>query len=125
MLSSVDAPLGRVVYASDAAGAALLHGRTELVRRSFPSGEILRTRPLESEVIDLDSHDRVLHALCADGNLVSLDATDGTVLHRRPLPLYRPLCVYAAPDGTILVGTTAGQILRYPMIRRQDRTADE
>ncbi|MFG2591379.1 PQQ-binding-like beta-propeller repeat protein [Streptomyces sp. NPDC048438] len=123
-LFSVDAPLGPAVYACDAAGAALLHGRTELVRRDFPSGEVRWSRPLESGVIDLDSHDGALHVLCADGSLVSLDAIDGTVLHRRPLPPYQPLSLHAAPDGTILVGTTAGQILRCPTIRVQGRTDD-
>ncbi|WP_405808640.1 hypothetical protein OG524_01255 [Streptomyces sp. NBC_01520] len=121
VLFSVDAPLGRVVYVSDGAGAALLHGHRELVRRRFPSGKVLWGRPLESEVIDLDSHAGVLHALCADDSLVSLDAADGTVLRRHPLPPYQPLSLYAAPDGTTLVGTTAGQILRCPTIRVQDR----
>ncbi|MFD8800069.1 outer membrane protein assembly factor BamB family protein [Streptomyces atroolivaceus] len=124
VLFSVDVPLGRVVYASDAAGAALLHGRTELVRRDFPSGEVLWSRPLESEVVDLDSRAGVLHVLCADDSLVSLDAVDGTVLHRRPLPPYQPLCLHAASDGTILVGTSAGQILRCPTTRVQGRTAE-
>ncbi|MEV6732980.1 MULTISPECIES: hypothetical protein [unclassified Streptomyces] len=111
---AVDAPLGRVVYASDAVGTALLHGRTELVRRAFPSGEALWHRPLESEVIDLDTHAGVLHALCADDTLVSVDAADGAVLHRHPLPPYVPLSLHAAPDGTVLIGTAAGQILRCP-----------
>ncbi|MFE9910763.1 PQQ-binding-like beta-propeller repeat protein [Streptomyces clavifer] len=124
MLFSVDAPLGRVVYVSDAAGAALLHGRTELVRRGFPSGEVLWSRPLESEVIDLDSHAGILYALCADGSLVSVDAADGTVLHRRPLPPYGWLSLHVAPDGTALVGTTAGQILRRPTMRVPSRAAD-
>ncbi|WP_371611921.1 hypothetical protein [Streptomyces clavifer] len=124
MLFSVDAPLGRVVYVSDAAGAALLHGRTELVRRGFPSGEVLWNRPLESEVIDLDSHAGILYALCADGSLVSVDAADGTVLHRRPLPPYGWLSLHVAPDGTPLVGTTAGQILRRPTMRAPSRAAD-
>ncbi|MFD4029677.1 PQQ-binding-like beta-propeller repeat protein [Streptomyces sp. NPDC058637] len=124
LLFSVDAPLGRVVYVSDAVGAALLHGHREVVRRRFPSGEAVWRKPLESEVVDLDAHAGVLHALCADGGLVSLDAADGTVLHRRPLPPYQPLCLHAAPDGTILVGTTSGQILRCPAIRVQGRTAD-
>ncbi|MEU9086218.1 PQQ-binding-like beta-propeller repeat protein [Streptomyces sp. NPDC048357] len=112
VLFTVDAPLGRAVYASDAAGPALLHGRTELVRRAFPSGEVLWSRPLESEVIDLDTHAGVLYALCADGSLVCVDAADGALLHRRPLPPYGPLSLHAAPDGTVLVGTAAGQILR-------------
>ncbi|MET7368740.1 PQQ-binding-like beta-propeller repeat protein [Streptomyces sp. NPDC005566] len=124
VLFSVDAPLGRVVYASDAVGAALLHGRTELVRRDFPSGEVIWSRPLESEVIDLDSHAGVLHVLCADDTLMSLDAADGRELRRCPLPPYQPLSLHAAPDGTILVGTTAGQILRCPTIRVQGRTAN-
>ncbi|MFC9948554.1 outer membrane protein assembly factor BamB family protein [Streptomyces pratensis] len=114
---SVGVPLGRAVYASDAVGAALLHGHTEIVRRSFPSGEVLWNRPSESEVIDLDAQAGVLYVLCADDSVVSLDACDGTVLHRRPLPPYRPLALHAASDGTILVGTAAGQILRFPAIR--------
>ncbi|WP_328923775.1 PQQ-like beta-propeller repeat protein [Streptomyces sp. NBC_00190] len=114
VLFTVDAPLGRVVYVSDAAGTALLHGQSELVRRAFPSGEVQWSRPLEAAVSALDTHAGVLHALCADNSLVSLDAADGTVLHRRTLPPYQPLSLHAAPDGTILVGTTAGQILRFP-----------
>ncbi|MFE2555300.1 hypothetical protein ACFXGT_04585 [Streptomyces sp. NPDC059352] len=109
----VDHPLGRAVYVSDAAGPALLHGRTELVRRTFPAGEVVWNRPLECEVVDLDAHAGVLHVLCTDGALLSVDAADGTVLDRRPLPPYGPVSVHAAPDGTVIVGTTAGQILRY------------
>ncbi|MFB7368293.1 hypothetical protein ACFC0D_00355 [Streptomyces sp. NPDC056222] len=113
-LFTVDAPLGRAVYTDDAAGPALLHGRTELVRRAFPSGEILWSRPLDSEVKDLDTHAGALYALCLDGTLVSCDTADGTFLGRRALPPYGPLSLHAAPDGTILVGTAAGQILRLP-----------
>ncbi|MFE1551305.1 hypothetical protein [Streptomyces sp. NPDC058718] len=109
----VDHPLGRAVYVSDSAGPALLHGRTELVRRTFPAGDVVWTTPLDSEVVDLDAHAGVLHALCTDGILLSVDAADGTVLDRRALPPYGPLSVHAAPDGTVLVGTSAGQILRY------------
>ncbi|MFD3660163.1 hypothetical protein ACFWVF_06090 [Streptomyces sp. NPDC058659] len=109
----VDHPLGRAVYVSDSAGPALLHGRTELVRRTFPAGDVTWTTPLDSEVVDLDAHEGVLHALCSDGTLLSVDTADGTVLDRRPLPPYGPLSVHAAPDGTVLVGTSAGQILRY------------
>ncbi|MFI9744774.1 hypothetical protein [Streptomyces sp. NPDC052494] len=112
----VDRPLGRAVYVSDSAGPALLHGRTELVRRTFPAGEVVWTRPLDgeaSEVVDVDAHAGVLHALCTDGTLLSVDTADGTVLDRRALPPYGPLSVHAAPDGTVLVGTAAGQILRY------------
>ncbi|MFE9636854.1 PQQ-binding-like beta-propeller repeat protein [Streptomyces sp. NPDC006463] len=123
VLFTVDAPLGRVVYASDATGTALLHGQSELVRRAFPSGEVLWSRPLQSAVFDLDVHAGVLHALCADGSLVSVDAADGAVLHRRPLPPYQPVSLHAAPDGTILVGTTAGQILRYPAVHAPTGTA--
>ncbi|WP_329124608.1 hypothetical protein [Streptomyces sp. NBC_01353] len=114
VLFTVDAPLGRAVYTDDAAGPTLLHGRTELVRRAFPSGKVLWSRPLDSEVIDLDTHAGVLYALCADDTLVSCDTADGTVLGRRALPPYGPLSLHAAPDGTILVGTAAGQILRLP-----------
>ncbi|GEB56474.1 PQQ-binding-like beta-propeller repeat protein [Streptomyces gardneri] len=118
----VDRPLGRAVYVSDAGGPALLHGWTELVRRAFPAGDVVWTLPLGSEaegspksltVVDLDAHGGVLHALCTDGTLLSVDAADGTVLDRRPLPPYGPLSVHAAPDGTVLVGTAAGRILRY------------
>ncbi|MFB7592661.1 hypothetical protein [Streptomyces sp. NPDC056169] len=109
----VDRPLGRAVYVSDSAGPALLHGRTELVRRTFPAGGVTWTTPLDSEVFALDAHEGVLHALCVDGTLLSVDTTDGTVLDRRALPPYGPVSVHAAPDGTVLVGTTAGQILRY------------
>ncbi|MET9675231.1 hypothetical protein ABZY68_19355 [Streptomyces sp. NPDC006482] len=109
----VDHPLGRAVYVSDAAGPALLHGRTELVRRTFPAGEVVWTRPLDSEVIAVDAHEDVLHALCTDGTLLSVDTADGTLLDRRALPPYGPLSLHAAPDGTVLVGTSAGQILRY------------
>ncbi|RSS55017.1 hypothetical protein [Streptomyces sp. WAC01280] len=112
----VDRPLGRAVYVSDSAGPALLHGRTELVRRTFPAGEVVWTRPLDgeaSELVDVDAHAGVLHALCTDGTLLSVDTADGTVLDRRALPPYGPLSVHAAPDGTVLVGTAAGQILRY------------
>ncbi|MFC9704369.1 PQQ-binding-like beta-propeller repeat protein [Streptomyces sp. NPDC056943] len=112
----VDRPLGRAVYVSDTGGPALLHGRTELVRRTFPAGDVVWTLPLDSEtstVVDLDAHAGVLHALCTDGTLLSVDAADGTVLDRRALPPYGPLSVHAAPDGTVLVGTSAGQILRY------------
>lgn len=114
VLFTVDAPLGRAVYTEDFAGRALLHGRTELVRRAFPSGKVLWSRPLDSEVIDLDTHDGALHALCADGILVSCDAADGAFLGRRALPPYGPLSLHAAPNGTVLVGTAAGQILRLP-----------
>ncbi|MER5711860.1 hypothetical protein [Streptomyces sp. NPDC002122] len=112
----LDRPLGRAVYVSDSAGPALLHGRTELVRRTFPAGEVVWTRPLDgeaSELVDVDAHAGVLHALCTDGTLLSVDTADGTVLDRRALPPYGPLSVHAAPDGTVLVGTAAGQILRY------------
>ncbi|MGW6389292.1 hypothetical protein ACWFR1_02055 [Streptomyces sp. NPDC055103] len=109
----VDRPLGRAVYVSDSAGPALLHGRTELVRRAFPAGDVVWTTPLDAELVDLDAHDGVLHALCADGTLISADTADGTVLDRRALPPYGPLSVHAAPDGTVLVGTSAGRILRY------------
>ncbi|MFI6419900.1 hypothetical protein ACIBG6_21190 [Streptomyces sp. NPDC050842] len=109
----VDHPLGRAVYVSDSAGPALLHGRTELVRRTFPAGDVVWTTPLDSEVVDLDAHAGVLHTLCADGTLLSVDPADGTVLDRRTLPPYGPLSVHAAPDGTVIVGTSAGQILRY------------
>ncbi|MET9432886.1 hypothetical protein [Streptomyces sp. NPDC006551] len=113
VLFTVDAPLGRAVYVADAAGPALLHGETELVRRAFPAGDVLWSRPLHTEVLDLDAHAGVVHALCADDTLVSVDTTDGTVLGRRPLPPYGPLSLHAAPDGTVIVGTSAGQILRY------------
>ncbi|MFF8838489.1 hypothetical protein [Streptomyces sp. NPDC015130] len=118
----VDRPLGRVVYVSDAAGPALLHGWTQLVRRTFPAGDVVWTLPLDSgaedpagstTVVDLDAHAGVLHALCTDGTLLSVDAADGTLLDRRLLPPYGPVSVHAAPDGTVLVGTTAGRILRY------------
>ncbi|WP_329621677.1 hypothetical protein OG357_15230 [Streptomyces sp. NBC_01255] len=109
----VDRPLGRAVYVSDSAGPALLHGRTELVRRTFPAGDVTWTVPTDSTIVDLDAHAGVLHAVCTDGTLLSVDTADGTVLDRRPLPPYGPLSVHAAPDGTVLVGTTAGQILRY------------
>ncbi|MEU7515895.1 hypothetical protein AB0B13_28385 [Streptomyces sp. NPDC042898] len=112
----LDRPLGRAVYVSDSAGPALLHGRTELVRRTFPAGEVVWTRPLDgeaSELVDVDAHAGVLHALCTDGTLLSVDTADGTVLDRRALPPYGPLSVHAAPDGTVLVGTAAGQVLRY------------
>ncbi|MFD4866813.1 PQQ-binding-like beta-propeller repeat protein [Streptomyces sp. NPDC058412] len=125
VLFTVDAPHGRAVYASDGAGPALFHGRTELVRRVFPSGEVLWSRPLESEVIDLDAHAGVLYALCADGNLVCVDAADGSVIHRHPLPPYGPLSLHAAPDGTVLVGTAAGQILRRPATRVPDGSESE
>ncbi|MFE5482283.1 hypothetical protein [Streptomyces sp. NPDC056527] len=114
VLFTVDAPLGRAVYADDTAGQALLHGRTELVRRAFPSGEVIWSRPLDSDVIDLDTHDGVLYALCADDTLVSCDTADGAVIGRRALPRYGPLSLHAGPDGTILVGTAAGQIMRFP-----------
>ncbi|MEU3746564.1 MULTISPECIES: hypothetical protein [Streptomyces] len=114
----VDRPLGRAVYVSDTGGPALLHGRTELVRRTFPAGDVVWTLPLGPEteattVVDLDAHAGILHALCTDGTLLSVAAADGTVLDRRPLPPYGPLSVHAAPDGTVLVGTAAGRILRY------------
>ncbi|MFE1903608.1 hypothetical protein ACFW96_08060 [Streptomyces gardneri] len=118
----VDRPLGRAVYVSDAGGPALLHGWTELVRRTFPAGDVVWTLPLGSEaegsptsltVVDLDAHAGVLHALCTDGTLLSVDAADGTVLDRRLLPPYGPVSLHAAPDGTVLVGTSAGRILRY------------
>ncbi|MEU7071034.1 hypothetical protein AB0B30_21195 [Streptomyces narbonensis] len=124
----VDRPLGRAVYVSDADGPALLHGRTELVRRTFPAGDVVWTLPLSSEdgsssrsgsgsrsltVVDLDAYAGVLHALCTDGTLLSVDAADGIVVDRRLLPPYGPLSVHAAPDGTVLVGTAAGRILRY------------
>ncbi|WP_449344598.1 hypothetical protein [Streptomyces narbonensis] len=116
----VDRPLGRAVYVSDDGGPALLHGRTELVRRAFPAGNVVWTLPLGPEdgpgsvtVVDLDAHAGVLHSLCTDGTLLSVDAADGTVLDRRLLPPHGPLSVHAAPDGTVLVGTAAGRILRY------------
>ncbi|KQX10375.1 hypothetical protein ASC82_22055 [Streptomyces sp. Root431] len=109
----VDRPLGRAVYVSDSAGPSLLHGRTELVRRTFPAGDVVWTVPTDSTIVDLDAHAGVLHALCADGTLLSVDTADGTVLDRRTLPPYGPLSVHAAPDGSVLVGTAAGQILRY------------
>ncbi|MEU9998288.1 PQQ-binding-like beta-propeller repeat protein [Streptomyces sp. NPDC050848] len=112
-LFSVDAPLGRAVYTTDAAGAALLHGTKELVRRAFPTGEVVWTRPVDAEVLALDAYDGVLHALCADNTLVSADTATGTVLGRRELPPYGPLSLHVTPDGTVLVGTAAGQILRY------------
>ncbi|MEU9705177.1 PQQ-binding-like beta-propeller repeat protein [Streptomyces sp. NPDC047981] len=112
-LHSVDAPLGPAVHTVDAEGPALLHGRKELVRRAHPTGEIAWTRPLESEVVALDAHDGILHALCADDTLVSVATTDGTVLAHRPLPPYGLLSLHAAPDGTVLIGTSAGRILRY------------
>ncbi|MFD9030915.1 hypothetical protein ACFVZW_07140 [Streptomyces sp. NPDC059567] len=125
VLFAVDAPLGRAVYADDTAGRALLHGRTELVRRAFPSGDVLWSRPLDSEVIDLDTHDGVLYALCADDTLVSCDTADGAVIGRCTLPRYGPLSLHAAPDGTVLVGTAAGQILRLPAdTRAPSGTAD-
>ncbi|MFD8975116.1 hypothetical protein [Streptomyces sp. NPDC059593] len=123
----VDRPLGRAVYVSDSAGPALLHGRTELVRRTFPAGEVVWTRPLDgeaSEVVDLDAHAGVLHALCTDGVLLSVDAADGTVLDRRALPPYGPISVHAAPDGTVLVGTSAGQILRCRALPSGSRATD-
>ncbi|MGW6981999.1 hypothetical protein ACWGE1_21615 [Streptomyces sp. NPDC054932] len=114
VLFTVAAQLGRAVHTTDRAGAALLHGHKELVRRAFPTGEVLWSRPVESEVVDLDAHAGVLHALCADDTLLSLSTVDGTVLACRSLPSYRPLSLHVAPDGTVVVGTTAGQILRYP-----------
>ncbi|KOU35956.1 hypothetical protein ADK53_13490 [Streptomyces sp. WM6373] len=117
VLFSVDAPLGRAVHADDGTGAALFHGRTELVRRAFPSGVVQWSRPLESEVIGLDTHAGVLHALCADGTLVSVDTPDGILLATRRLPPHGPLCLHAAPDGTVVVGTAAGQVLRCPAVR--------
>ncbi|MBT2441520.1 hypothetical protein J7E93_15635 [Streptomyces sp. ISL-36] len=113
VLFSADTPLGRAVYTTDAAGPALLHGRTELVRRAFPAGEVVWSRPLGSAVVDLDAHAGVLHAVCADDTLVSVDTADGTVLDRRPLPPYGACSLHVSPDGTVLIGTAAGQILRY------------
>ncbi|MEU2231436.1 hypothetical protein [Streptomyces vietnamensis] len=112
-LFTADAPLGKAVYVSDAAGPALLHGERELVRRTFPAGEVVWRRPLDAAVTALDAHDGVLHALCADDSLVSIGTADGTVLDRRPLPAYGPCSLHVAPDGTVLVGTSAGRILRY------------
>ncbi|MEW2587349.1 hypothetical protein [Streptomyces virginiae] len=122
LLFSADAPLGPAVHADDATGAALFHGRTELVRRAFPSGVVQWSRPLESEVIGLDTHAGVLHALCADGTLVSVDTADGSLVATRRLPPHGPLTLHAAPDGTVFVGTAAGQILRCPAVRASSGT---
>ncbi|MFB6861320.1 hypothetical protein ACFCZQ_08265 [Streptomyces virginiae] len=122
VLFSADAPLGRAVHADDGTGAALFHGRTELVRRAFPSGAVQWNRPLESEVIGLDTHAGVLHALCADGTLVSVDTADGALVATRRLPPHGPLSLHAAPDGTVVVGTAAGQILRCPAVRAPSGT---
>ncbi|MGW8766428.1 hypothetical protein ACWGN5_28470 [Streptomyces sp. NPDC055815] len=112
-LFTTDAPLGRAVYVSDAIGPALVHGGSELIRRTFPAGDVGWRRPLDAVVTALDAHDGVLHALCADDTLVSVDSADGTVLDRRTLPSYGLLSLRVAPDGTVLVGTCAGRILRY------------
>ncbi|GGS69471.1 hypothetical protein GCM10010222_07910 [Streptomyces tanashiensis] len=113
LLFATEAPLGKAVYVSDAAGPALLHGQQGLVRRTFPGGDVVWRRPLDAVVAALDAHGGVLHAACEDGTLVSVDTADGTVLDRRPLPPYGTLSLHAAPDGTVLVGTQAGRILRY------------
>ncbi|WP_225804361.1 PQQ-binding-like beta-propeller repeat protein [Streptomyces sp. NK15101] len=112
-LFAADGPLGEAAYVSDAGGPALVHGGSELIRRTFPAGDVVWRRPLDAVVTALDAHDGVLHALCADGALVSVDAADGTVLDRRPLPPYGLQSLRVAPDGTVLVGTVAGRILRY------------
>ncbi|MFF8264710.1 hypothetical protein [Streptomyces virginiae] len=117
VLFSADAPLGRAVHADDGTGAALYHGRAELVRRAFPSGGVQWSRPLESEVIGLDTHAGVLHALCADGTLVSVDTAEGALVATRRLPPHGPLSLHAAPDGGVVVGTAAGQVLRCPPVR--------
>ncbi|MFI8364762.1 hypothetical protein ACIGD1_31975 [Streptomyces sp. NPDC085612] len=108
------APPARSVYVCDDRGPALLHGGTELRRRDLASGSILWTCPTGSPVIDLDAEAGVVHALCADGTLLRADAADGRLLARHRLPPYGPLSLYAAPGGTVLVGTAAGQILRCP-----------
>ncbi|BAU85500.1 hypothetical protein SLA_4616 [Streptomyces laurentii] len=113
VLFTADEPLGGTVYVSDTEGPALLHGRREVVRRSFPAGEVVWRRDLGAAATALDARDGVLHALCEDGTLVSLATADGALLDRRALPPYRALSLHAAPDGTVLVGTVAGQILRY------------
>ncbi|MFI8999580.1 hypothetical protein [Streptomyces sp. NPDC053541] len=112
-LFTADEALYRAVYVSDAAGPGLVHTGGGLVRRTFPAGEVVWRRPLDAVVAALDARDGVVHALCEDDTLVSCDAADGTVLERRPLPPYGKLSLHAAPDGTVLVGTVAGQILRY------------
>ncbi|MEV6326480.1 hypothetical protein [Streptomyces sp. NPDC051909] len=112
-LFTLDEPAIRAVYVSDSAGPALLTGWGGLVRQSFPAGEVVWRRRLDAVIAALDAHDGVVHALCADDTLVSFDATDGTVLARRTLPPYGNLSLHAAPDGSVLVGTLAGQILRY------------
>ncbi|MEV7564589.1 hypothetical protein [Streptomyces tanashiensis] len=112
-LFATEAPLGVAVYVDDASGPALLHGQEGLLRRRFPTGDVVWHRPLDAVVTALDAHDDVAHALCADSTLVSVDTADGTVLERRTLPPYGLCSLGVAPDGTVLVGTAAGRILRY------------
>lgn len=113
---------GPAVYVDDAAGPGLVHAclpwgdSAHLVRRAFPGGELLWAHRLDAEVAGVDVHDGRVHAVTAAGELLTLDAADGTVTRRAPLALhghtYRATCLAAGPDGELVIGTTEGRLLR-------------
>ncbi|MFF9816557.1 hypothetical protein [Streptomyces sp. NPDC014006] len=114
---------GPAVYVDDAAGPGLVHACTvrrddHLVRRAFPGGDPLWVHRFGTRVTDVDVHDGHLHAVTGERELLTLRATDGTVVRRTPLTLdghtYTPTCLTAAEDGRVVIGTVEGRLLTAP-----------
>ncbi|MGC0422679.1 hypothetical protein [Embleya sp. AB8] len=98
-------------------GAGLLPGNAFIVRRRLPDGaaDWVATADFPITALDLDADTNTLYAAFNSGELVALDAADGSVQWRTHLRLggilAEPLAMSIPAPGRLLIGTTDGRIL--------------
>ncbi|MGW5731852.1 MULTISPECIES: hypothetical protein [Streptomyces] len=113
---------GPAVYVDDEAGPGLIHtctarDGTHLVRRAYPSGAVIWAHRFDARVPGVDAHAGLVHAVTGAGacELLTLRATEGTEVRRRPLTLgghtYTPTSLSTGPNGDLVIGTAEGRLI--------------
>ncbi|MFZ3467854.1 PQQ-binding-like beta-propeller repeat protein [Streptomyces sp. 4.24] len=102
---------GSLVYA----GTVYPEYGSYVVRRSLTDGAVRWRFRAEVPATALDTDGEVVHVAGADGTLLALDASDGSVRWRTELRVHGAatvaLSLAAAPGGGLLAGTADGRIL--------------
>jgi hypothetical protein len=118
---------GPGVYINDEAGAAIVHaghvhngqgllpGNAFVVRRRYPTGQMLWTFPMDCQATGVDEAEGIVHVALIDGRVVRLDAATGRLLSSRYLEVNGhgciPLSTACASAGEFYIGTIDGRIL--------------
>ncbi|MGW3152023.1 hypothetical protein ACWDG1_47075 [Streptomyces sp. NPDC001177] len=114
---------GPAVYVDGDAGLhgpGLLHacnGSTgpHVLLRALPGGEVLWAHRTDAEVVGLDVHEGLVHAVTRARELLTMGIEDGKPLGRTPTAVgdhvFAPLCLAVSGSGRVLIGTAEGRIL--------------